>query len=90
MESRMKWLIPVLVLVGALSFWSGANAQQSTGVPGNQSAMARGAYTRYPIVRNLRRKKTRVLRLGCLDVKHREGCTASSGEFYLPVPCRIA
>ena len=49
-----------------------------------------GAYARYAIFRNLRRKKTRVLRLGCLDVKHREGCTASSGEFYLPVPRRIA
>ena len=44
MEFRMKWLIPVLVLVGALSFWSGANAQQSTGAPGNQSAMARVSY----------------------------------------------
>jgi hypothetical protein len=44
MESRMKWLSPVLVLVGALSFWSGANAQQSTGAPDNQSAMARVAY----------------------------------------------
>ena len=45
MEFRMKWLIRVLVLVGALSFWSGTNAQQSTGgAPGNQSAMARVPY----------------------------------------------
>ena len=44
MEFRMKWLVPVLALVGALSFWSGAKAQQSTGAPGNQSAMARVPY----------------------------------------------
>jgi hypothetical protein len=44
MEFPMKWHILVLVLVGALSFWSGAYAQQSTGVPGNQSAMARVPY----------------------------------------------
>lgn len=44
MEFRMKWLVPVVALVGALSFWSVANAQQSTGTPGNQSAMARVPY----------------------------------------------
>ena len=44
MEFRMRWLIPALALVGAFSFGSGANAQQSTGAPGNQSAMARVPY----------------------------------------------